>query len=266
MRIVSLVLYAVVLSALTLSSCIKKEGCTNPDAVNYDDDAKEDDGSCIFPIPSHSYLNPNLTYSSVTDIEGNTYATIVIGNQEWMAENLRTSKYCNGDPIPNVAEASQWGSLTSGAWAHYDNDSEYDAPYGKLYNWYAVDDSRNICPCGWQMPTEFAWSDLAQHLGGLSVAGGKMKSTGTLYWQNPNTDATNESGFSSLPGGFRFYSSGGFSNVGTDSYLWSSSNWSDNEGIARVMSYGFGNLSGGQAVYGNYNKRYGFSVRCFRFI
>ena len=86
---------------------------------------------------------------------GVNYPTVVLGNgQEWMAENLRTTTYANGDPIPNVTDPNQWGALTTGAWAHYNNDSQYENPYGKLYNWYAVDDSRNVCPTGWHVPSD----------------------------------------------------------------------------------------------------------------
>jgi len=191
--------------------------------------------------------------------DGYTYSSIVLGNgQEWMAENLRTTFYANGDPIPNVTDANQWQNLTTGAWAHYNNDSQYENPYGKLYNWYAVDDSRNVCPTGWHVPSDAEWTVLSDYLGGEAVAGGKMKSTGTAYWFTPNTDATNESGFSGLPGGDR--SSNGTFNAGGGTGLW----WSSTEGDtvnawSRVLGYNDG------AVYRDgLNKADGFSVRCLR--
>ena len=153
---------------------------------------------------------------------GYTYSSIVLGNgQEWMAENLRTTSYANGDPIPNVTDETQWSNLTTGAWAHYNNDSQYENPYGKLYNWYTVADPRNVCPTGWHVPTDAEYTLLTDYLGGEAVAGGKMKSTGTAYWLNTNIDVTNESGFSGLPGGGIL--NGGF--IGLDGFWWSSTEY-----------------------------------------
>ena len=143
--------------------------------------------------------NPAETYGSMTDQQGNVYKTIVIGTQEWMAENLKTTVYRNGNAIDNIIDNTQWIGLTTGAWASYNNDSQYDCPYGKLYNWFAVADPRHVCPTGWHEPTDAEWTTLTDYLGGEEVAGGKMKSAGTQYWIGPNTDATNESGFSGLP-------------------------------------------------------------------
>jgi uncharacterized protein (TIGR02145 family) len=212
------------------------------------------------------YLNPNLSYGSITDQNGNTYATIVIGTQEWMAENLRTTIYANGDPIPNVTDNTAWAQLTTGAWAHYENNSSYENPYGKLYNWYAVADQRNVCPTGWHVPTDAEWNTLVGYLDPAydpneigpqsATAGGKMKSTGTQYWWAPNTGATNESGFSGLPGGHR--RNDGFFNLVYLGGWWSASEsgawlawcrglfWDD--GVSRDEIY----------------KSDGLSVRCLR--
>lgn len=157
--------------------------------------------------------------AGVTDVDGNNYSTISLGNgQEWMAENLRTTKYCNGDLIPNVADSAQWQNATSGAWAYNANDSLYEIPYGKLYNGYATNDAGNICPCGWHIPTNEEWVSLTEYLGGYTVSGGKMKSTGTIddgdgLWNSPNTAASNLIGFSGLPGGIRD-ANGTFSSIG----------------------------------------------------
>jgi uncharacterized protein (TIGR02145 family) len=133
---------------------------------------------------------------------GYTYSSVVLGNgQEWMSENLRTTNYRNGDPIPTGLDNATWSTTTSGAYAIYNNDNANDAIYGKLYNWYAVADPRHVCPTGWHEPTDGEWTTLTDYLGGAAVAGGKMKTTGLQYWISPNTDATNESGFSGLPGG-----------------------------------------------------------------
>jgi uncharacterized protein (TIGR02145 family) len=163
--------------------------------------------------------NPSLTYGSMTDQEGNVYKTIVIGTQEWMAENLNTSIYRNGDAIPtNLDDAAAWLNTTSGAWAYYNSDASYACPYGKLYNWYACVDARQLCPVGWHVPTNAEWSVLTSYLDGEDVAGGKMKTTGTIeaatgLWWVPNQSATNSSGFSGAPGGYR-NSLGDYNDVG----------------------------------------------------
>jgi uncharacterized protein (TIGR02145 family) len=193
----------------------------------------------------------------MTDQDGNIYKTIVIGNQIWMAENLKTSHYRNGDLISNVTDNTQWSGLTAGAWAFSNNNSQFDCPYGKLYNWYAVSDPRNLCPTGWHVPTEAEWITLTDYLGGEAVAGGKMTTTGTQYW--PNTqDPTNESGFSGLPGGFRLFN-GIFFQVGVETgQWWSSSVDVDNYPRYRYLQYGYGN-----AIFTGSNvKPIGMSVRC----
>jgi uncharacterized protein (TIGR02145 family) len=213
------------------------------------------------------WLNPNLDYGSVTDQDGNNYATIVINNQEWMAENLRTTVYSNGDPIPNVTGSSQWTDLTTGAWTYYNNDSQYDIPYGKLYNWYAVEDPRNVCPTGWHVPSDAEWSALINYLvpwadGGSNTsntAGRELKSTGTQYWISPNNGATNESGFSGLPGGKRI-DGGSFYDVGGYGYWWSSTEiYPYYNAWYRFLGHGVHSVQ-----RFNNHKNYGFSVRCLR--
>ncbi|MCK4639963.1 MAG: fibrobacter succinogenes major paralogous domain-containing protein [Candidatus Marinimicrobia bacterium] len=198
--------------------------------------------------------------AGVADIDGNTYQTVLIGNQRWMAENLKVTHYRNGDAIPNVTDAPEWSNLTTGAYCNYDNDANNAVTYGSLYNWYAVNDSRNIAPEGWHVPSDVEWQTLVDYLGGYSVAGGKMKETGTTHWNSPNTGATNESGFSALPGGYRHYATGGYSALGTNGYFWSST-----EEYSAYVYYWF--------LYQNYsfvtqdvsfNWQRGFSVRCVR--
>jgi uncharacterized protein (TIGR02145 family) len=191
--------------------------------------------------------------------DGYTYSSIVIGNgQEWMAENLRTNSYANGDPISNVTDTRQWANLTTGAWAHYNNDSIFENPYGKLYNWYAVKDSRNVCPTGWHVPSDAEWILLTDYLGGVSGAGGRMKSTGTQYWYSPNRNATNESGFSGLPGGFRSHN-GLFGGIGERGSWWSSTEASTSNAKRRDLYYDYGIVSRLTT-----NKGIGLSVRCLR--
>jgi len=201
-------------------------------------------------------FNPNLTYGSVTDADGNIYKTITIGTQTWMAENLRTTKYRNGVDIPNVTDNTAWKSLTTGAWKNY-NAASNSSKFGKLYNWYAVTDSRNIAPTGWHLPTAAEWTTLITYLGGESVAGGKLKEIGTDNWNNPNTGATNESGFTALPGGC--FDGDTFYNIGGYSYWWSSTLYNTYFAmciyISFDISYAHSDLS---------YKQNGLSVRCVK--
>lgn len=186
---------------------------------------------------------------------GDNIETVKIGTQEWTTKNLDVSKYRNGDEIPYVSDRNAWALLTIGAWCYnYDNPT---SGYGKLFNWYAVNDRRGLAPKGFHIPTDAEWTTLTNTLGGQSVAGGKMKSTGTSLWLSPNTNATNESGFSGLMGGIR--SSWGAFN-GSDGMWWSSSE-DDNRSyaICRVLK----NSSGKVFRYGHI-KDQGFSVRCIR--
>jgi len=147
----------------------------------------------------------NKSFSQVTDIDGNVYKTVKIGNQEWMAENLIVEHYRNGDPILTLKEKYESSTSTSdtGAWCYYDNDSKNENPYGRLYEWYVVNDTRGLAPEGWHIPSDAEWTELIAFLGGEKVAGSKLKAT--ILWQNPNKGATNESGFSAIPGGFLTY-------------------------------------------------------------
>lgn len=222
----------------------------------------------VFLIPFIGISQLFTPGAGVTDIDGNTYQTIIINGQEWMAENLRTSLYSNGDLIPNVTINNQWGNLTTGAWTHYNNDSLNENPYGKLYNWHAVDDSRNVCPTGWHVPTDAEWTVFINYLdpnasGGdiVNTAGGKMKSSGTQYWLSPNTDATNASGFSGYPGGYRsYFSSTEIRNTG---HWWSSTEYGTSTGLAyfRYLSYTSGYI---YKAYVNGYKEDGRSVRCIK--
>lgn len=151
--------------------------------------------------------------------------TVTIGTQIWMLRNLDVTTYRNGDPIPPGPEdPSQWANLTTGAWSYYDNDASNSATYGKLYNWYAVKDPRGLAPTGWHVASDTEWTTLTTYLGGESVAGGKLKETGTVelgtgHWHDPNTDANNSSGFTALPGGSRG-NSGSFDFRGYSGLFW----------------------------------------------
>jgi uncharacterized protein (TIGR02145 family) len=200
--------------------------------------------------------------SSVTDIEGNSYKVVKIGNQVWMAENLKTSKYNDGTAIPNVTENTQWENNTTGAWSYYNNDAANNAKYGKLYNWYAVspttNGNKNVCPSGWHVPTDAEWTVLTEYLGGESIAGGKMKEVGITSWDSPNIGATNKSLFTGLPGGSRD-GVGAYDFIGYYGFWWSSSE------VDASVAW-FSSLSsnvGFAPSYGSY-KEGGFSVRCLR--
>jgi uncharacterized protein (TIGR02145 family) len=210
--------------------------------------------------------NADLNYGSMTDQEGNVYKTIVIGTQEWMAENLNTSIYRNGDPIATGLTGSQWFNTINtlqGAWAYYQNNASNACPYGKLYNWFACVDERQLCPMGWHVPTDPEWTTLTDYLGGEAIAGGKMKTTGitadaTGLWFTPNAGATNSSGFSGAPGGYRI-NQGPYSNLGYINYCWSSSEFDNDSARYRYLIYD--DIDATRASGGKQN---GFSVRCLR--
>lgn len=195
---------------------------------------------------------------TVTDIDGNVYQTVKIGDQCWMKENLKVTHYRNGDAIPNVT-GDDWSGLFTGAYCDYDNNEGNVAVYGRLYNWYAVDDSRGLAPEGWHVPSENEWQTLADYLGGEAVAGGKMKEVGIVHWLSPNTGATNESGFTALPGGYRF-DVGNFSDMNIYAIFWSSTEFD----FSSAWSHGLNNAYEGLIPFDDNFKQFGFSVRCVK--
>ena len=197
--------------------------------------------------------------STVTDIDGNVYTTVNIDKQTWMVENLKTTTYNDGTTIPKVTDDDNWGNLETGAYCWYDNDeTSYKGTYGALYNWYTVE-TEKLCPTGWHVPSNIEWLTLTNYLGGLDVAGGKLKETGTSHWNPPNTGATNESGFTALPSGYRNLSVA-FYNIKNNGSYWSST---ESDDISKA--YGRG-LTKSQAALSYYisNKETGYSIRCLR--
>jgi uncharacterized protein (TIGR02145 family) len=210
------------------------------------------------------------------DQEGNAITSVIIGTQEWMSENLSVTSYRDGTPIPKVTDSNEWASLTTGAWCWYNNDSAaYAATYGRLYNWYAVAGIHNtaslsntalrkqLAPTGWHVPTDAEWTVLTDYLGGEGVAGGKMKTMGTLeaatgLWYDPNAGATNSSGFSGAPGGVRG-DNGEYNGIGYVCFWWSSSEYDAFIAWCRSLYY-----SSGLANSGFSHKQVGYSVRCLR--
>ncbi len=201
-------------------------------------------------------LIENGTYR-VKDADGNSYKLVKIGNQLWMAENLKTTKYNDGTLIPLVTDTVDWSILTTPAYCWPNNHDSTKYTYGGLYNWHTVN-TGNLCPTGWHLPSDAEWTELTNYLGGVSVAGGKMKETGTAHWTSPNTGATNESGFSGLPGGNRSYN-GLFDYFGSRSYWWSSTENTADNALVRYLVY-----NGANIIRISYNKKNGYSVRCLR--
>jgi uncharacterized protein (TIGR02145 family) len=210
-------------------------------------------------------FNLNKTYGSLTDQDGNVYKTITIGSQTWMAENLRTTKYRNGEVIPEVTDGIKWSNLSTGAYCNYQNTKNIDtiATFGRLYNWFAVIDDRKIAPSGWHVPTYDEWIILETYLGD-SVAGNKLKETGTIHWQFPNYYADNETGFTALPGGYRWiiYTVGsGFFHIGIEGGWWTVTERDNNldNAFHVTMGYNYSILGGC-----NCPKHEGYSIRCVK--
>jgi uncharacterized protein (TIGR02145 family) len=198
----------------------------------------------------------------VTDVDGNSYQTVQIGTQCWTQSNLKVSKYRNGDSIPTGLSNVAWQSTTSGAYSIYANNPVNDGLYGKLYNHYAVTDSRGLCPTGWHVPSDAEWNTLETFWASSSVAGGALKSTSILPtpggWYSPNTGATNSSGFTARPGGRRNNSNGAFIHFNTTGYCWSTSS-SGTIAWSRYLIH-----SDGTIYRSDYNRANGLSVRCLK--
>jgi len=218
-----------------------------------------------YRVQAYTYTNTS-EYSStatastvgVVDIDGNVYNTIQIGEQIWMAENLNVTHYRDGSIIPNEANTT-WTSISTGAYCYYGNNHNIGETYGALYNWYAINDERNVAPTGWHVPSYAEWETLIESFGGSSNAGGKMKEIGTTHWSDPNTGATNQSGFTALPGGYRYYLTGTFTSIGDISDFWSATEYNSSDADFINIGYIASNIN-----YDTANKRNGFSVRCIK--
>ncbi|NQV15691.1 fibrobacter succinogenes major paralogous domain-containing protein [bacterium] len=208
--------------------------------------------------------------ATVTDIDGNVYNTVIIGNREWMAENLKTTKYRDGTPIPNVTDGTAWAALTTGAYCFYDNSASLQNTYGNLYNWYAVSDSRNIAPEGWHVPTDAEWKELEMALG-MSQAeaddiwcrgtneGSKLAGNADLWITNEleYNSEFGSSGFTALPGGARW---SGYSDLGYYGYFWSATEYDGLRAWYRAIFYDETCVDRGYSG----NKDTGFAVRCVK--
>lgn len=197
----------------------------------------------------------------VTDADGNEYSSVRIGTQTWMAENLKTTKYNDGTSISLVTDGDEWKDLTTEAYCWYNNDeSSYRETYGALYNWYAVNTGK-LCPSGWHVPADAEWTTLTDYLESETYAGGKLKETGAVRWGAPNTGATNESGFTALPGGDRG-PDGLFYGLGLGAYWWTSSVAAYNVEIDAYYRFTYYNSDDVERLL--FHKSMGQSVRCIK--
>jgi uncharacterized protein (TIGR02145 family) len=241
-RLVSLLIGIPVL--LTISSCKKDQ--------NSPDNPTNGKSTAAF--------NTTATYGTLKDQDGNIYKTVEIGTQIWMAENLRTTKYRNGDPIPEITDITSWRILNTGAYCNYENIKNNDtiATFGRLYNQIAATDSRNICPSGWHVPSDGDWTNLITYLGGNQLAGGKLRESGYRHWAMPNSGATNANGFTALPGGFRNYD-GTFQDMGNQAFWWCSTEHDAGSNYYRFIDFQ------DSYIYRSWSTEpFGFSIRCVK--
>ncbi len=202
--------------------------------------------------------NDNPPSNTVTDIDGNVYHYITIGSQVWLVENLKTTRYNDGDSIPLVTDNAAWSNLDTSAYCWYNNDIANKNTYGAIYDWFTVNTGK-LAIAGWHVPSDAEWTTLTDFLGGEDIAGGKLKEIGTTHWRTPNAGATNESGFTALPGGHRDID-GAFTAMGDDGYWWSSTKYGSTGKVwYRNMNYNYDGV-----VSVSNNKINGHSVRCIK--
>jgi len=209
-------------------------------------------------LATHCNKEDEYVINTVTDIDGNVYHTVAIGTQVWMVENLKTTRYNDGADIPLVTDDTAWSTLTTPGYCWLENDSLNNKPaYGALYNWYAVNTGK-LCPAGWHVPTDSDWSTLTTYLGGESVAGGKLKETGSAHWLFPYPGTDNSSGFAARPGGSRI-GDGTFTTAGIAGNWWTSTDYDNSYAWYRNMG-GYSNSVSRSSFF----KENGFSVRCMK--
>lgn len=275
----------------TGSSIYSVVGTVNQDVLDFTDSGLTPSTTYTYRVYAYNAVGNSLTYTNeltltttplqgpnVIDIDGNTYQSVINCGLTFTKKNLNVTKYSDGTPIPQVTDPTQWANLTTGAWCYYNNDPAKGPIYGKLYNWYAVAGiydtasasnpalRKHLAPTGWHIPSDTEWGTLINCFdpnadGGNNnpnLAGGKMKSTGTSLWFSPNSEATNQSGFTGLPAGYR-NTNGTFNDVGYHGDWWSSSEYFTNIAWARYLIY-----NGSTAGRLDGNKEYGFSVRCVK--
>jgi uncharacterized protein (TIGR02145 family) len=193
------------------------------------------------------------------DSDGNTYNSIILSNgQEWMAENLKTTRFANGDVIPKTDNNSSWSTASTSAYSDYQGIAANSSIYGRLYNFFTTIDERNVCPSGWHVPTNLEWTQFTNEIGGLGVAGSVLKSTGTEFWSAPNTDASNAIGFNALPNGCR-YDGGNYNNLGTYAFFWTATELDTTFSWYRALKYDV------PTAFRNFTKKQnGYGIRCVK--
>jgi uncharacterized protein (TIGR02145 family) len=235
------------------------------------DEFDQDSTIGIYALSSSASSLKKKTTGKVKDVDGNWYKTVKIGTQWWMAENLKTTKYCNRDLIgttdPTIkAIASE--STPKYQWAYEGNESNV-ATFGRLYTWFTVTDSRGVCPTGWHVSTYDDWTTLIDYLGIWNEIAGKLKESGNMHWFPPDI-STNETGFTALPGGMRYdfiwegvsyvsFDGNDNNGMGTNGCWWCSTEYNVTLAYYKNMTYGDDYVDGGP-----YNKEMGFSVRCVK--
>jgi uncharacterized protein (TIGR02145 family) len=238
------------LSILTLTTLIL-QSC-KPDEPDLPDNPLNGRTTAVF--------NPDLEYGTMNDIEGNIYKTIKIGNQIWMAENLRTTKYKNGESIPTTYTNELWGSADGAdLFCNYNNTQDLDtiATYGRLYNWYAVNNENGLAPEGWRIPTVSDWLTLIEYVGGDEIGANALKEVGATHWEDPY-ESTNSSGFTALPNGWR-YLTDGYAWLGYYSAFWTASAYSETRANSLYLFFFGSDVLKGNNYYNN-----GYAVRCIK--
>ena len=207
-----------------------------------------------------AYGNEFIFITPLTDIDGNVYNTVIIGTQVWMTQNLKTTKFNDNTKIPNITDNAPWCTLPTPAYCWYKNEEASNKhSYGALYNWFTVNTGK-LCPTGWHVPSEVEWKILTDYLGGESIASGKLKEEGTAHWTSPNIGASNEFGFTALPGGYRTgLNSGSFRAKGYYGWWWASTETDLNGARARLMTFDASDIAPGTGL-----KKNGYSVRCVK--
>jgi uncharacterized protein (TIGR02145 family) len=207
-------------------------------------------------IPNPTQKKVQQQYNTITDIDGNIYKTVKIGEQVWMSENLKTTHFKNGKEIELIDGTVNWEQTKASGWCYYQNDEYNNKVYGKLYNYYAAIDDNGLCPAGWHLPSNGEWRELIDYLGGRDIGGGKMKST--IHWLSPNKEASNSSGFSGFPGGCRNIS-GQYILITGHGTWWSATDYNENQAWNFSLDYTNGLISDYHSM-----RKMGFSVRCLK--
>lgn len=251
--IVITLIFATLIFTFINNSCRDRSGKLPKTSIS---EGPENTGSSL-KADTADFAIINEDTEKVTDIDGNVYNTIRIGRQTWMIENLKTTRYNDGTEIPMVTGGQNWASLTTPGYCWYENEESFKFSYGALYNGYAASTGK-LCPANWHVPDQSELIELTKHLGGANIAGGKLKASGTAFWVSPNFGATNEIGFTALPGGLRYHD-GKFHDFGFSGYWWTSSKHNPGRAFFFYMDYEYSNVF----IFNNL-KKIGFSVRCIR--